>query len=68
MALKINLSESGRVPCPECKERIYRDAKKCPHCQSDLTLNPEWVKQSSAPGCAAMICVAVLVLAVLVLA
>ena len=25
-----------RTPCPECKTRIARGARRCPHCQAEL--------------------------------
>jgi Na+/melibiose symporter-like transporter len=31
---------ASRVPCPFCKELIKRDTVRCPHCRSDLAVEP----------------------------
>ena len=30
------ISSNQREPCPECRERIMRDATTCPHCRTKI--------------------------------
>jgi predicted amidophosphoribosyltransferase len=55
--LKYTHRPGGSANCPQCREAISREAKICPHCQSDLTQDEEWQAQKSKneSGCAALL-------------
>jgi hypothetical protein len=36
LALLMFLCSDGRKKCPQCAERVQKDAKLCPHCKSQL--------------------------------
>ena len=54
--------KTGR--CPQCEEPVSIGAKRCPHCTSDLSEDPEWLEQQNAQanaGCASLVAFALLV-------
>lgn len=55
MSLKVTIRPGGTGLCPMCREAISREARKCPHCQSDLTNDPSWQAEQAKAGCAPMI-------------
>ncbi len=63
MALKMT-QPGGTAECPMCKELISREAKRCPHCTSDLSENEEWKKMQESPSTAGCTSLFVLVVAV----
>lgn len=59
MSMKVTIRPGGSALCPMCREALSREAKKCPHCHSDLTENAEWkATQANPGGCASLIVIA----------